>query len=146
MNLPWLSRLRTAGAAHPIGRFRRGAWLKGLLLGLVVLGAKWAVVGQFAGEAPYNDQWNAEAVGLYAPIMRGEFRWDALFTSHNEHRIVLTKAWDVALFGLTGGQWDPRLQMVASAAIHAGWLGLLGVWLARGCRLAGTRRCLRCSR
>jgi hypothetical protein len=115
-------------------KFKKGILLRGVLLGLVVLGAKWTLVFLFGGEVPFGDQWDAEVVGLYQPLQAGEFDNASIFTTHNEHRIAATRLLSILMFKIAGDQIDPRLQMVVSTAIHAFWFGMIGVWLARWLR------------
>lgn len=115
----------------PWSRFLWGNRLKVMFLALGILGAKWCWIAGFAGEVPYMDQWDAEAVGIYAPLQRGEFSWDLLFDSHNEHRIVVTRLLAAALFLACGRQWDPVVQVMANALVHALFLAAVAAWCAR---------------
>src|SRR5688572_22013384 len=114
--------------------FRRGVLLKTTLLAMFILGAKWIWIDDFAGEIPHADQWAAEGAAVYARMLRGEWSWTEIFKASNEHRIVTTRLLSAGLFALTGYQWDPTLQLVASSFIHAFWLGLVGAWLMRRAR------------
>ena len=67
---------------------------------------------------PFADQWDAEAIGLYAPWLQGTLHWSDLFKAHNEHRIVLTRLADLALFAANGG-WNPWAQLLLNAGLHA---------------------------
>jgi hypothetical protein len=67
---------------------------------------------------PFWDQWDAEAIGLYAPFRNGTLRWQDLFRAHNEHHILLTRLTDLALFVAYGG-WNPWAQLLVNAALHA---------------------------
>ena len=67
---------------------------------------------------PFWDQWDAEAIGLYAPFRNGTQRWQHLFRAHNEHHILLTRVTDLALFVAYGG-WNPWAQLLVNAALHA---------------------------
>ncbi len=116
------------------GRFKKGVLLRGLFLGLIILGAKWTLVFLFGGEVPFGDQWDAEIARLYQPLQTGEFDSASIFASHNEHRIAATNLLNIVLFKIAGDQIDPRLQVVVSIAIHAFWFGMMGVWFARRLR------------
>ncbi|MDB6066326.1 MAG: hypothetical protein JWR26_2534 [Pedosphaera sp.] len=105
------------------------AWA--LSLFLVGLGAKLWLILNFASSLPFFDQWDAEAVNLYLPFLNGHLTWAGLLQPHGEHRITLTRLYDLALLVLNGGQWDSRLQMVVSAMIHCGAISGLGWMLAR---------------
>ncbi|MEO6996176.1 MAG: hypothetical protein ABI273_21415, partial [Lacunisphaera sp.] len=67
---------------------------------------------------PFWDQWDAEAIGLYAPFRNGTLRWQDLFRAHNEHHILLTRVTDLALFVAYGG-WNPWAQLLVNAILHA---------------------------
>ena len=99
-----------------------------LLVGITVWAGKAVLISTFATSVPFNDQWDAEAELLYAPLVRSQFSWHAIVTPHNEHRIVPTQLLNVALFELNGRRWEPRLQMLVSAAIHAACFALLAAW------------------
>ncbi len=67
---------------------------------------------------PFLDQWDAEALGLFRPWLDGTLRWSDLFAPHNEHRIVLTRLADLALF-IVDGNWNPWWQLLLNATLHA---------------------------
>ena len=92
-------------------------WLAALFV--TILGAKLWVIQIFATNMPYWDQWD-EARYFFQPWLEGRLTWDAWFAPHNEHRIFFTRALDWLELWLNG-QWDPRLQMVVNAMIHAGY-------------------------
>jgi hypothetical protein len=78
-----------------------------------------------AGSAiPFWDQWGAEAVSLYRPWLDGTLRWADLIAPHNEHRILLTRLADLALFAAAGG-WNPWFQLILNAVLHALTAGAL---------------------
>ncbi len=84
-----------------------------------VVGAKFALIGSAAVETPFWDQWDAEADHLYAPFLTGRLRGTDLFAAHNEHRILVPRVlWLLIL--VLNGLWDPRVQMVVNAGLHAG--------------------------
>lgn len=116
-------------------RLRLTAWLSALFL--VVLGAKLWVIRVYGTALPYWDQWD-EAKLLFKPWLEGHSTWGAWFGPHNEHRIFFTRALDVLELWLNG-QWDPLLQMVVNAFMHAGYAcGLAyGLWALGGRRQAG---------
>src|ERR1700733_8428403 len=95
-----------------------------LSLFLIGLGMKFRMVLKSDSPLPYFDQWDAEAVNTYLPYFHHTLSLGGLFTAHNEHRIVLTKVYDLILL-LMNGQWDSELQMAFNAVIHcAGLAGL----------------------
>jgi hypothetical protein len=96
---------------------RLAAWLGAMFA--VIFGAKLWIIQVYATDMPYWDQWD-EARLLIKPWLSGHLNWSALFAPHNEHRIFFTRVLDLLEIKLNG-QWDPRLQMVVNAAIHAGF-------------------------
>ena len=106
-----------------------------LAAGLVILAAKLLLIKNLGANVPFWDQWDAEAALLYKPYLEGTLSWDQLFASHNEHRILFSRLWSLALLELNGG-WLPKLQMAANAVLHATILGLLLLWLTRGLGMA----------
>jgi hypothetical protein len=80
---------------------------------------------------PFWDQWDAEARGIYVPYSACGLSWRQMFALHNEHRVFFTRLLALDLLGLNR-QWDPRVQQVASAALHSLTAVLLAVmlWLA----------------
>jgi hypothetical protein len=110
--------------ASPLGkmnwnssRWRLMAWLGALFL--AIFGAKLWLIQIYASGLPYWDQWD-EARRLIQPWLDGKLTWTALFEPHNEHRIFFTRILDLAELWLNG-QWDPLLQMVVNAALHASY-------------------------
>lgn len=110
--------------------WRLWGWLGALFL--VVLGAKLWVIRLYGMALPQWDQWD-EAKNLFKPWLEGQWTWGAWFAPHNEHRIFFTRALDVLELWLNG-QWDPLLQMVVNAFLHAGYAcGLAyGLWFFTG--------------
>lgn len=93
-------------------------------LALTLFGVKLLFVQHFGSNVPYWDQWNAEADLLYKSYLNSNLTASNLFSSHNEHRILITRILSLALFELHGG-WDPILQMIVNAALHVGAIVLL---------------------
>ncbi len=83
-----------------------------------VLGARWAVFDRFGMDLPEWDQWDAEGLNLLAPWFTHDHFFRALFTPHNEHRVVLTKLLNLSLT-LANGQWDQRLETTVNALLPA---------------------------
>jgi hypothetical protein len=108
---------------------KRGHWYWLTSLFLIGLAAKLRLINDFSTAFPYWDQWGAEAAYLYIPLFDGELTWQHFFWAHNEHRILFTRLYDLALLWLNG-QWDSQVQMVGSAIIHAGALSGLARLLA----------------
>jgi len=109
-----------------------------------IVGVRWAVFDRYGMTLPEWDQWDAEGLMLLAPWFNQDHFLTALFTPHNEHRVVLTKLLN---FGLTiaNGHWDQRLEATFNALFPASiavsflmlarrhltrrWLGPFGVFL-----------------
>jgi hypothetical protein len=111
-----------------------GLWLA--VLFLIVVTAKWWLIQTHPSQVPYVDQWNAEAGALYVPWQDRCLPWRQMLAAHNEHRIFFTRMLALGLFVLNR-QWDPQLQQVVNAGLHA----LTAVALALfAWRLSGRRR------
>ncbi len=112
-----------------------GLWLAALFL--TILGAKLWVIQLYGTNLPYWDEWD-EARLFFRPWLEGQLPWSAWFAPHNEHRILFTRLLDAVELKLNG-QWDPRLQMVINALMHAGYAcGLaIGFWFFTGKKQAG---------
>lgn len=106
-----------------VGDFR-GGWLWVLGLFLVGLGARLWLICRFGTPLPFWDQWE-EARVVYVPFFAGNLSLADLFSAHNEHRILFTRLYGLALL-LLNGQWDGQLQMVGNALIHCATLAGLG--------------------
>ncbi|HUR58413.1 MAG TPA: hypothetical protein VM029_11925 [Opitutaceae bacterium] len=101
-----------------------------ICLFLVIWGAKLYVIDQVGSDLPFWDQWAKEGEGIYpAYFERGEL-WRNVIKPHNEHRIAPTLLLNLGLV-LAGGQWDARVQSMASGAVHAAVLIGLFLWTAR---------------
>lgn len=105
-------------------------WLATVGLFTVIFAAKLAVLGRFGSDLPFWDQWAKEGELLFAPWIENGELWRNLFLPHNEHRIAPTLALNLALLEL-GGQWDARVQCLASAVLHASIGAAVFAWAAR---------------
>lgn len=97
-------------------------------IGSVVFALRLREIALHAGDVPFLDQWRIEALEIITPWLKGELGLAAFFAPHHEHLPLWTRlfAWvQAAVFG----SWDPRVQMVLNAALHATWAGLLAGWL-----------------
>jgi hypothetical protein len=110
------------GIAEP-GHRRR--WLAALGLALIVAASHLALVARFGSDQPFHDQWGAEGFMLYRPWLHGVLTPEYFFFPHSEHRPAATRLLAWAEFALNG-QWDARVQLLANAAIVAGFAGALG--------------------
>jgi hypothetical protein len=93
----------------------RAAFWPPIIAFSIVLVVRWIFIGKFGVDVPYWDQWGDE-VKLYTAFLNGNLNMGFLFSSHNEHRIVITRLFNLALFWLNGG-WNPLLGMYAQAVI-----------------------------
>ena len=91
-------------------------WVVGAGLAVAVIQA-W-LVARAGTDIPYLDQWVAEGKWLYPAWQDGTLRLADIFRPYNEHHIVWTQLLNLLLFELNG-QWDPILQLLAGAALHA---------------------------
>jgi hypothetical protein len=115
-----------------------------LCLFAFILSVRWAVFDHYGMTLPEWDQWDAEGLKLLAPWFNQDHFLSALFTPHNEHRVVLTKLLNLGLT-VANGHWDQRLEATFNALFPASiavaffllarrhlarrWLGAFGVFL-----------------
>ncbi len=85
---------------------------------LMIVGARWWLIGRDGTDLPFWDQWDAEATNLYKPFYNGTLTLGDLFAPHNEHRVFFSRILALGLL-LANGQWDARLQMVVNAVLYA---------------------------
>jgi hypothetical protein len=64
------------------------------------------------------DQWEGEAIGLYPKWLAGTLGIHDLVAGHNEHRLLITRLYNLALFYLNGNSWSIMLQVRANALLH----------------------------
>jgi hypothetical protein len=102
---------------------------------LVIVGAKLLLLSRYPSPIPFLDQWNAEAQVTYIPYHDGYLSWRQMASLHNEHRVFFTRLLALDTL-LANGQWDPNLQQVVNAILHA----LTGVLTAAILWAAGARR------
>jgi hypothetical protein len=96
---------------------------------LAILGARIWVIRLYANPVPYGDQWT-EAFDVLAPYLRGDLSVIDWLRSHNEHRIFFTRATAFAIFRAVG-RWEPIIQMLFNAALHAATIGVLVATMGR---------------
>lgn len=101
--------------------------LIGTLFGVIFFCKLW-VIKSWSSSVPFWDQWDAEGLYLLNAWKEGTLRWSDFFSAHNEHRILLTRVTALLLTTLNG-QWDPRMEMVYNAAVHALFAVLVWIWL-----------------
>jgi hypothetical protein len=130
--------LRAAFAGVPGDSVQLFRWQPILWMGalfLIVFSAHLLFMRQNPVTAPFWDQWDIEASSLYVPYHEKGLSWRSMFSLANEHRVFFTRllALDLLIFN---GQWEPRLQQVVNAGIHA----LTAVLLVAALYIASHRR------
>lgn len=114
--------------SQPVSRFngpsRTGVCLA--LAALVFASRAW-LIAAWGSPVPFWDQWDADSE-LYHAWLTNSLEWRGLFAAHNEHRIVLTRLANLALFVVSGG-WHPWLQLLLNAVLHAATAGIIGAML-----------------
>ena len=125
---------RTGQSATP--PYIRGAsWRLSALwiavLFLIVFSAKLFLMRETPVTAPFWDQWDGEAAVLFVPYQQDSLAWRTMFDFHNEHRVFFTRLLALDLLAVNG-EWDPRLEQVVNAGIHALTAVLVAVifWVA----------------
>jgi hypothetical protein len=96
-----------------------------------VFSAKLFLMRETPVTAPFWDQWDAEAAILFGPYQQDGLAWRTMFGFHNEHRVFFSRLLALDLLAVNG-EWDPRLEQVANAGIHALTAVLVAVifWVA----------------
>jgi hypothetical protein len=125
-----LGRQAVAGDARI---WRPAIWLA--ILFLIVFSAKLFLIRDNPATVPFWDQWDAEARRLFIPFNGCDLSWSQMFSFHNEHRVFFTRLLALDLLAVNG-LWDPRVEQVVNAAMHAftGVLLATMLWLADGRR------------
>ena len=108
------------------------AWLVPLTVFATVLLAQLALVAAAGTDIPFHDQWDVEGKWFYPAAQEGSLHLADFFRPHNEHRIVWTHLLNFWLFRMNGNQWDPLVQLVAGAFLHATCAAFLARFMARG--------------
>ena len=125
----WLATAGSANGGANLQRRRAALWMAALFL--AVFSAKLVFMRNHPVTTPFWDQWDAEASLLYVPFNEGCLPWSTMVGLHNEHRILFSRLLALGLLTING-EWDPRLQQVLNAGLHAFTAVLLAVlfWLA----------------
>jgi hypothetical protein len=92
-------------------------YLKLLAVALVIFSARLWLIHNFGSSVPFWDQWDMQASGLFLPWLDGTLKWDDLFATHNEHRILVTRLLSLLLLILNELQWNPLLEMIVNALL-----------------------------
>jgi hypothetical protein len=99
-------------------------------LALLLLSVRFALIGKFGGDLPFQDSWNKEGDWVLGPIIEGKPWLQRFLLPHNEHRIYCTLALDLVLV-LATGQWDARVQAAVSTLLAALILISLSTWVLK---------------
>ena len=122
--------MSTADAGNGGGPARgRRRWLLPAAVFALVLAVQLFLVARVGTDIPFQDQWDVEGRALYPAWRDGTWHAADLFRPHNEHRILWTRLLDLALFA-ANGQWDPLVQLAASAVLRAAGAAILAGMLA----------------
>jgi hypothetical protein len=100
---------------------------------LLVLSSHLWLIAHFGNSTPFWDQWDGEAGKVLLPYQSGSLTVSQLVAPHNEHRIILTRLFSLALLSFNGN-WDPKLEMVAQAILHSLTLAALVACCSSGIR------------
>ena len=101
-------------------RDSRQIYIDWMMLGafLIVFGSMLWSIDNFSLSIPYYDEWDTEANWLYRHYENNSLGISEVLAPHNGHRLILTRLTALALYIINGG-WDPQLQMIVSALLHA---------------------------
>lgn len=104
--------------------------LRWLLLAMIVVGVigmRWITLGWFSVETPFYDQWDGEILALYKPALDDALTWQMLLAPHNEHQILVTRLFNLALFTLNESQFDNTVAAFGNAVVYAFALAMLAL-------------------
>ena len=91
----------------------------------VVFAARFGFVSAYGVDVPFWDQLEGEGERLYLKYISGNLQFRDFFLSHNEHRILWMRLFNLAVFSLNGNSWSPLLVMKFQALIPAFTASLL---------------------
>lgn len=91
---------------------------------LAVAAVRFLIVLVYATDVPYWDQWDAEIDSLYRRFMEGTLSAADLVAPHNEHRILFTRIFGLALFAANEYQFDNIVSSCANVGLYTLTLGL----------------------
>ncbi|HSX61391.1 MAG TPA: hypothetical protein VLF18_14410 [Tahibacter sp.] len=83
-------------------------------------------IALFSHSLPFADQWDSEGYVLFRPWIENNLTLQTLFSTHNEHRIVWKRLFDLLLFEINGRHWDNRVIALANTVFYAGAMVVLG--------------------
>ena len=85
-----------------------------------IWGVKLLVRHHYSVNIPFEEEWDAEALGFFKAWEEGTLQFAHLFSIHNENRILITRVWSL-MWLLINGQWSPQVVMTAYALLHSGF-------------------------
>jgi hypothetical protein len=85
---------------------------------LVVFSARLLCLQHFGVSFHFWDPWDHELWALYLPFQDGNFSWQHLFASCNEHRIFFTRVLNLGTFLVTR-QWDNLVLSTATSLMYS---------------------------
>ena len=98
---------------------------------LLVLGAKLFWIGEMGVRVPDWDHWGQEGEKVLLPWLQGRFGAAELFTFAGVHQRPMSRLFALGLVQANHDQWDPMVQQVVGAALHAGVMALCALAVAR---------------
>jgi hypothetical protein len=107
-----------------------GALIPILGVFLAVLGSKLWLLRAYGNDVPFWDQWNAEGLSLYKPMLEKGFWSVDWLAAHNEHRILIPRL-SSALILFANMQWDPLVQTCWEAFCAASIAAILCAMIQR---------------
>lgn len=107
---------------------------------LLILAVRLHVIARCGSPVPFWDEWDAVFSDALLPFARQHLTLTGLLAANNEHRVFLTRVFDLGLFTSEGRRWDVITEMVVMQVLVSSgavlFLHQLGRGLRPGLRLA----------
>ena len=119
------------------GLTHRAFWWS-LAVACLVAGTRLLLVSRWGGDGPYLDECNQTGI-FHIWAGQGQLSLARLTGALFEHRLITQRLYSLGLAWANGGQWDVRVELVASAClwgVFAGALTAFGVSSLRGWAVA----------
>ena len=94
-------------------------WSILLLAFLSTAAAHGCLVLYYGSPLPFWDEWDGIGLRLFLPFLTHRLSLHDLFSTHNEHRVVLTRLQSLALLTISG-RWD----IITEMTLNCVWYGL----------------------
>ncbi|MDQ7996432.1 MAG: hypothetical protein AAGC76_11325 [Luteibacter sp.] len=107
---------------------RRGAITIAAVVFFATLITRVCFASLYASDTPFWDQWDGELAVLLKSWVDGTLSMSDLFSSHNEHRIVVTRLLILGIFEINGHRWSNLVEAYTNAVIASSYLALVA-WL-----------------